>query len=124
MRALTIPFSSRRPGAWPSGGSAAGLLALALAAPLSVQAQTPAPAAVAPAESEALARGERIERITHEDKLSRIDELRVGGQTRSISVQPKNGAPGYEIAPAVGAEPAETQGAGNAGKSRWRILNF
>ena len=102
----------------------AGVLALALVAPLSAQAQTPAPTPVAPAESAAPARSERIERITHEDKLSRIDELRVGGQTRSITVQPKSGAPGYEIAPAVGAEPVESKGAGNAGKSRWRILNF
>jgi len=109
--------------AWPRACLAMGLLAATLTA--QAQAQAVAPAAVVPAESEPAARSERIERITHEDKLSRIDELRVGGQTRSISVQPKNGAPGYEITPAPGgADLSDPQGKGNTGKSRWRILNF
>jgi hypothetical protein len=92
-------------------------------------AQAPAPADTAqpvPAESPAAARSERIERITHEDELSRVDELRVGGQTRSIEVTPKNGAPSYEIAPAPGGANLSEGKSGNAstGKSRWRILNF
>jgi hypothetical protein len=103
--------------------------ALALTLALPVLAQAPAPAAeataVVPAESGPPASGERIERITHEDGLSRIDELRVGGQTRSISVQPKNGAPGYEITPVPGgADLTDAQNKGSTGKSRWRILNF
>jgi hypothetical protein len=49
----------------------------------------------------------------------------VGGETRSIAVQPKNGAPGYEIKPLpAGADLTETQNKGSTGKSRWRILNF
>ena len=32
---------------------------------------------------------QRIERIREEDAGSRVDELRVGGQTQSINVQPK-----------------------------------
>ena len=80
-----------------------------------------------PAEAQSADPGQRVERITHEDKLTRIDELRVGGQTQRIEVQPKNGAPAYEIAPVRSAEPPG-QGAGertgNGGKSSWRILNF
>lgn len=70
---------------------------------------------------------ERIERIRHEDAGSRIDELRVGGQTRSISVQPKNGAPGYEVSPARGGEDMSDGGNGasaTTGRSRWRLLSF
>jgi hypothetical protein len=69
----------------------------------------------------------RVERITHEDKLSRIDELRVGGQTQSIEVHPKNGAPAYNIAPQRSTDSSSNgpnQRSGNAGKSTWRVLNF
>jgi hypothetical protein len=45
----------------------------------------------------------RTERILVEDAGSRIDELRVGGETRSITVQPKGGAPAYQIQPVSGA---------------------
>lgn len=101
------------------------VLLFALAAASALQAQTTA-AAPAPAESPAAKPSERIERITHEDALSRVDELRVGGQTRSIAVTPKNGAPAYEIAPAPGGADLSdnTTGQGSTGKSRWRILNF
>ncbi|MEX1166308.1 MAG: hypothetical protein WEK74_05475 [Hydrogenophaga sp.] len=101
------------------------VLLFALAAASAAQAQTTAAAPV-PAESPAAKPSERIERITHEDALARVDELRVGGQTRSIAVTPKNGAPAYEIAPAPGgADLSDTStGQGSTGKSRWRILNF
>ncbi len=45
---------------------------------------------------------QRIERITVEDGGSRVDELRVGGETKSIKVQPKTaggGVPEYEVLP-------------------------
>jgi len=38
-------------------------------------------------------REQRVERIVIEDAGSRVDELRVGGQTQSITVQPKTGTP-------------------------------
>lgn len=69
----------------------------------------------------------RVQRIQHEDALARIDELRVGGQTRRIDVQPKNGAPAYQIAPENGGgSPADNTGTrtGSAGKSSWRLLSF
>ena len=89
-------------------------------------AQTP-PALPSPETGTAQAAEPRVERITHEDDLSRIDELRVGGQTRSITVQPKNGAPAYEVAPARGGDaPGESPGqrTGNSGKTSWPVLSF
>ena len=103
------------------------LPALALLAGLflasTAQGQTPPveqpPASVSPRD--------RIERITNEDALTRIDEVRVGGETKSIEVQPKNGAPAYQINPDPSSSvPGEVGGkrTGNAGRSSWRILNF
>ncbi len=90
---------------------------------LAAHAQTPpveqAPQPVSPRD--------RIERITNEDALTRIDEVRVGGETKSIEVQPKNGAPAYQINPdSSGSATGEVGGkrTGNAGRSSWRILNF
>lgn len=105
-------------------------LPLLVLAPLfNAQAQTPPaapPADAAPAPA-ASAR-DRIERITHEDGLSRIDELRVGGQTQSIEVQPKNGAPAYQITtePGVALSNRDVAGqrTGTAGRSSWRVLSF
>ena len=44
----------------------------------------------------------RTERIQIEDAGSRIDELRVGGETRSITVQPKGDMPSYQVQPGSG----------------------
>ena len=95
-------------------------LAFGLCMALPAGAQTPAESP-----HERASPGDRIERITHEDKLTRIDEVRVGGQTQSIDVQPKNGAPAYQIQPEAGGT-ADTGGkrTGNAGRSSWRVLNF
>jgi hypothetical protein len=62
--------------------------------------------------------GKRIERLSHEDDRSRIQELRVGGQTESIDVQPKNGAPAYQVGPSQNA-PSPQQG-----RSFWRLFEF
>jgi len=98
---------------------------MALAAALSgpAQAQTTATAPPAP-DTGAADLGQRTQRITHEDALTRVDELRVGGETRRITVAPKNGAPVYEIAPAAGGDNPGDGRSGNAGKSRWQLLSF
>jgi hypothetical protein len=100
-------------------------LAPALALGFCLSAGAQAPAAAAP-ESAALPPGQRVQNITHEDQLTRIDELRVGGQTRRIEVQPKNGAPAYEIAPLRSELPGQgaSERTGNSGKSSWRLLDF
>ena len=47
---------------------------------------------------------QRTQRIQIEDAGSKVDELRVGGQTQSISVQPKTGnMPSYEVQSPDGA---------------------
>jgi len=100
------------------------LLVTALLAATPAMAQSPTP----PVAPELAPRPDsRTEHITNEDALTRIDELRVGGQTQSIDVQPKNGAPAYEIKPQPNAPlPGETGGkpTGNSGRSSWRILKF
>ena len=60
-----------------------------------------------------------IERIRTEDAGSRIDELRVGGQTQSIVVQPKGDMPAYEVRP-IDARSSSNQG----GARVWNFLRF
>ena len=74
--------------------------------------------------------GQKLERISHEDAGSRVDEVRVGGQTRQIDVTTKSGMPAYQVAPADNAvgpsAPAgeRSGGTGSAGRSSWRVLSF
>ncbi len=95
-------------------------------------AQTPAPAAQASAPAKgASAAGvgrpdPKIQRIRTEDAGSRIDELRVGGETKQITVQPKTSVPAYEVKPAEGARgnpPAAASGDTN-GSRVWNVLKF
>jgi hypothetical protein len=61
----------------------------------------------------------KIENISHEDKGSRIDELRVGGVTKSITVQPKGGnMPAYDLSP------EQSRQGGQSGKRGWTVLGF
>lgn len=103
--------------------------------------QTPAPTAPAPTAAATapapLERAQpapgsradqRIEHIQVEDKSVRIDELRYGGETQNITVQPSNGMPAYEVVPANGAR-SRPQGerdaaSGNSGQRVWKLFNF
>ena len=72
--------------------------------------------------------GQVIQRIRTEDAGSRIDEVRVGGQTQSITVQPKTGVniPAYEVKPsdtANGAAPSTSKG-DTTGSRVWNVLKF
>jgi hypothetical protein len=51
------------------------------------------------------------ERILVEDDSARIDELRIGGETRTISVTPKGNMPAYDVAP-------------KTGERTWKVLGF
>lgn len=90
-------------------------LSLLSAGLCSAQALVPAPSAsnsnvvAAPAPDNAVEK--RTERIQIEDRSARIDELRVGGETKSITVQPKGGMPAYDVQPA-------------SGERSWKILGF
>ncbi|MFN4004766.1 MAG: hypothetical protein ACK4MJ_08270 [Hylemonella sp.] len=66
----------------------------------------------------------KVERIRHEDAGSRIDELRVGGENRQISVQPKGAAPSYEVPPqGHNRNPASSEQE-RSGSGGWKILGF
>jgi hypothetical protein len=64
---------------------------------------------------------QRVERIRIEDSGNRVDELRVGGQTQSITVQPKASVPAYDVRPAGAPRPALP---GHAGQRTWKVFNF
>lgn len=71
---------------------------------------------------------QRTQRIQVEDAGSRVDEVRVGGQTQSISVQPKAGnMPSYEVQSPDGAR--SRAGANSGAETRtaprvWNVLKF
>jgi hypothetical protein len=70
--------------------------------------------------------GQAIQRIRTEDAGSRIDELRVGGETQQITVQPKTTVPSYEVRPAEGARgsaPAKSSNETN-GSRVWNVFKF
>ena len=112
-----------------------GLIALAGLVMLSlVQAQTAPPASpdgrdALPKQEQGKGRIEqKIEHIHVEDSGARVDEVRYGGQTQSITVQPKANVPAYEVLPAnnYGRSPqgqAET-GSGGNGPRVWNVLKF
>ena len=102
------------------------LLVVFMAGQASAQTATPPPAA-APAGSSSLPQ-KAIERIRTEDAGARIDEVRVGGVTQSITVQPKTATrlPAYEVRPSnstIGSAPAPSTG-GTTGSRVWNVLDF
>jgi hypothetical protein len=90
-------------------------------------AQTPPAPTEAPEQLEGR-KNQRIERIHVEDAGVKIDELRYGGQTQSIKVQPKANVPEYEIQPPnlAHSRPADERGGlGNAtGQRVWNLFSF
>jgi len=81
----------------------APLFLFVLLASAAAQAQTQAPSSASgarPAVREPQAAGranQRIERVRIEDAGARVDELRYGGETQNITVQPKAGVPEYQV---------------------------
>ncbi|GBU15734.1 hypothetical protein AwPolaro_11120 [Polaromonas sp.] len=69
---------------------------------------------------------QKIERIHVEDGGTSIDELRVGGETEKITVQPKTGGAPYEVNPAEGARgtPPSTTSTDTNGPRVWNVLKF
>jgi len=92
-------------------------LALAFALPWGIAAAQSAPDAAATA----TATEPKVERLVQQDGLSRIEELRVGGQTRSIDVHTRSAVPGYEVRP---IDPGVSDDRSGAGSRRWRVLDF
>ncbi|MDO9314302.1 MAG: hypothetical protein Q7T97_07130 [Burkholderiaceae bacterium] len=81
-----------------------------------------------PAVDEKTQRGEpAVRKTVVEDDGARIDELKVRGQTKRITVTPKKVGKPYEIIPPSGA-PDQTEGPngsnGSVGKRVWPVLSF
>jgi hypothetical protein len=110
------------------------LLAFVCALPVAaVQAQTAAqPVAAAPAPQQAPdkaegRRNQKIENIHVEDGGAKVDEVRYGGQTQSITVQPKANVPPYEVLPNDGGRERQGQsetGNGGNGPRVWNVMKF
>ncbi len=110
----------------------ATLATLALAAAAGASAQTPAPADPATAAPSGAAvtreevqldrRTQRVEHIRTEDAGSRVDEVRTGGETKSITVQPKANVPKYSVQPADPTNMGQGEaGPGAPGRRVWKV---
>ncbi len=99
--------------------------ALPLLGALAQAQTTPPPAATSRDEPVLDRHTQRVEHIQVEDAGSRVNELRVGGETKRITVQPKVGLPAYEVQPTdpSGAGPREA-GPGSAGRRVWKLHQF
>ncbi len=62
----------------------------------------------------------KAERLEVKDDAVLIDELRVRGETKRLSVTPKN-APAYQIAPESGSKPLDDK---TQGQRTWRLFSF
>ena len=119
----TRPYNGRMPRRFPLA-----VLVLASVAALAALAQ-PAPGPLVQ-ESQALEarKNQKVERIHNEDSSTVIDEVRYGGETKSIVVRPKGGLPEYEITPSDMARtrPGDNRdGLSSAnGKRVWNVLKF
>jgi hypothetical protein len=69
---------------------------------------------------------QKIERLHVQDEGTSIDEVRYGGQTQSITVQPR-GAKEYDVAPLDGPRRRASErdgGDANGGARTWKMLGF
>jgi hypothetical protein len=102
------------------------MLLIPLLACTALAAQTvPAPPLVQETQQLEGRKNQKVERIHLEDKRTSITELRYGGQTESIVVQPKGDVPEYEIQPSnlSRSRPADNRD-GLSGANGTRVWNF
>lgn len=69
-------------------------------------------------------RNQKVERIVIEDEGSRVEEVRVGGQTQSVTVQPRGGLPAYEMQPSDGARSRPGERRDGGAQRVWNVLSF
>lgn len=92
---------------------------------LACQAQTAAPAAGTPEATLPQRGGEpKVQRLVSEDESVRVEELRVRGITRRLSVQPKlPGAPAYQIGTSTDGRDT-SQDRRSEGRALWQLFAF
>jgi starvation-inducible outer membrane lipoprotein len=105
------------------------LLIAPLLACTALAAQTvPAPPLVQESQATEGRKNQKVQRIRVEDAGAVIDEVRYGGQTQSITVQPKANVPEYEIQPTdlARSRPADHRdGMSSAtGQRVWNVFKF
>jgi starvation-inducible outer membrane lipoprotein len=105
------------------------LLIAPLLACAALAAQTvPAPPLVQETQGTEGRKNQKVQRIRVEDGGAVIDEVRYGGQTQSITVQPKANVPEYEIQPTdlARSRPADNRdGMSSAtGQRVWNVFKF
>ena len=92
------------------------------------QANTAATAADGDNEGKAIAAPQRSVRTVQKDAGSTIEELRVGGQTQEITVQPAGNAPAYQVRPNNNNSYRQDSGRhssdGTNGPRVWNVLEF
>lgn len=121
MRALTLSLI------YPLAAAAA-LLCAPLARAQAPAAPAQATAAATPSAPAALKGDQRIQHIHVEDSGSKVDEVRYGGHTQSVTVQPKGSQlPEYEVLSNDGsrARPLTLEGNnGPLGQRVWNVFKF
>jgi len=106
------------------------LIAAVLAASTAAFAQAPQvqePLPVDSAKSEKNQKNQKVENLHAEDNAVVIDEKRFAGQSESVTVQPKDGMPRYEIVPSNASRPPAFDDRRNptpGGERVWNILHF
>ena len=121
MRALTLSLI------YPLAAAAA-LLCAPLARAQAPAAPAQATAAATPSAPAALKGDQRIQHIHVEDSGNKVDEVRYGGHTQSVTVQPKGSQlPEYEVLSNDGsrARPLTLEGNnGPLGQRVWNVFKF
>ena len=95
-------------------------------------ADTAPPAPVPPSEASAQAADKAsnepaVRRTVIDDSSAHIEELRVRGQLQKVTVDPKGGAPGYEILVGDGSRDLSSganTSRGATGKRVWNVFRF
>lgn len=127
MAAMQILVPERNRPAWLRHLLPLACAGVALLAPGTGWAQSerpddaPATRAATPADRNT----QRVEFIELEDQGSHVQELRSGGQTQHIQVQPKASVPAYDVQPADQSRMRDSEaGPGRTGRRTWKILSF
>ncbi len=100
--------------------------AVAIPTPVPVTTSQPAPVEADAIDAKAV-KEPYVKRTVIDGKTTRIEELRVRGQLKKVTVSSKGGAPTYEIITDAGSRdllPGPTNSLGAAGQRVWNVLHF